>query len=149
MYISEQNISFVDESIVNYDERLAFLKKLWCCIGGGVKYFYLVSINCRQGSNFHRNEIPKLTFRTRELKQPRRRRQQKSHKFAYLTIKNSFFPRFARALFIFLPLWRRSRSFYDAKWPVLQLCGRREHMITKCSILSSYVPSAGSNLIPG
>ena len=36
-----------------------------------------------------------------ELKQPRRRRQQKPHKFAYLTMKNSIFARFARAYFIF------------------------------------------------
>ena len=38
---------------------------------------------------------------TRELKQPRRRRQQKPHKFAYLTMKNRTFARFARAFFIF------------------------------------------------
>ena len=37
----------------------------------------------------------------RELKQPRRRRQQKPHKFAYLTMKNIIFTRFARAFFIF------------------------------------------------
>ena len=37
----------------------------------------------------------------RELKQPRRRRQQKPHKFAYLTVKNIIFARFARAYFIF------------------------------------------------
>ena len=37
----------------------------------------------------------------RELKQPRRRRQQKPHKFAYLTMKNRIFARFARAFFIF------------------------------------------------
>ena len=37
----------------------------------------------------------------RELKQPRRRRQQKPHKFAYLTMKNSIFARFARAFLIF------------------------------------------------
>ena len=37
----------------------------------------------------------------RELKQPRRRRQQKPYKFAYLTMKNSIFARFARAFFIF------------------------------------------------
>ena len=36
-----------------------------------------------------------------ELKQPRRRRQQKPHKCAYLTVKNSIFSRFARAFFIF------------------------------------------------
>ena len=38
----------------------------------------------------------------RELKQPRRRRQQNPHKFAYLTMKNSIFARFARAFSIFL-----------------------------------------------
>ena len=37
----------------------------------------------------------------RELKQPRRQRQQKPHKFAYLTMENSIFARFARAYFIF------------------------------------------------
>ena len=36
-----------------------------------------------------------------ELKQPRRRWQQKTHKFAYLTVKNSIFARFARAVFIY------------------------------------------------
>ena len=37
----------------------------------------------------------------RELKQPRRRGQQERHKFAYLTMKNNSFARFARAFFIF------------------------------------------------
>ena len=37
----------------------------------------------------------------RELKQPRRRRQQERHKFAYMTMKNSSFARFKRAFFIF------------------------------------------------
>ena len=37
----------------------------------------------------------------RKLKQPVRRRQQKPHKFAYLTMKNSIFARFARACFFF------------------------------------------------
>ena len=41
------------------------------------------------------------TYLIRDLKQPRRRRQQKPHKFAYLTMKNSIFARFARAFFIF------------------------------------------------
>ena len=41
------------------------------------------------------------TNHTRELKQPRRRQQQKRHKFAYLTMKNSIFARFARAFFLF------------------------------------------------
>ena len=42
-----------------------------------------------------------LKLPIRELKQPRRRRQQKPHKFAYLTMKNRIFARFARAYFIF------------------------------------------------
>ena len=52
----------------------------------------------------------------REFTQPRRRRQQERHKFAYLTVKNNRFARFARAVFIFGHFWtRRSRSFYDLK----------------------------------
>ena len=43
----------------------------------------------------------RATSSNRELKQPRRRRQQKPHKFAYLTMKDIIFPRFARAVFIF------------------------------------------------
>ena len=42
-----------------------------------------------------------LLKNNRELKQPRWRRQQNPHKFAYLTMKNSIFARFARAFFIF------------------------------------------------
>ena len=45
--------------------------------------------------------VPFFPSKTRELKQPRRRRQQERHKFAYLTMKNSTFARFARAFFIF------------------------------------------------
>ena len=37
----------------------------------------------------------------REFTQPRRQRQQERHKFAYLTVKNNRFARFARAFFIF------------------------------------------------
>ena len=45
--------------------------------------------------------LSKRWHHNRELKQPRRRRQQKPHKFAYLTMKNSIFARFAGAFFIF------------------------------------------------
>ena len=44
---------------------------------------------------------------SRELKQPRRRRQQESQKFAYLTVKNNNFTRFARAFFSF------ARAFFS------------------------------------
>ena len=40
-------------------------------------------------------------YLNRELKQPRHRRQQKPHKFAYLTMKISIFARFALAFLIF------------------------------------------------
>ena len=42
-----------------------------------------------------------LPLDNRELKQPRRRRQQRPYKFAYLTMKISIFACFARAFFIF------------------------------------------------
>ena len=48
-----------------------------------------------------RNDKVESNLVIRELKQPRRRRQQERHKFAYLTMKNSTFARFARAFFIF------------------------------------------------
>ena len=53
--------------------------------------------------------------------------------------KNSILARFARAFFIFWHFWTSSRSFYDVKWPVLQLCGRLEHMMTNiqfCLLIS-------------
>ena len=83
---------------------------------------------------------------TRELKQPRRRRQQKPHKFAYLIWKTVFLPALD-VHFHLLTFWRRSRSFYDVKWPFLQLCGRRTHMVT--NVQFCLVASAGFNLIPG
>ena len=46
------------------------------------------------------SNYPSSSVDFRELKQPRRRRQQKPNKFAYLTMKNSIFARFARAFFI-------------------------------------------------
>ena len=84
----------------------------------------------------------------RELTQPRRRRQQKPHKFAYLTVKNSIFARFARAFFIFdISLTfsfflRREMTCFAVVWT-------RCADDNKCSIFSTYVPSAVSNLIPG
>ena len=53
-----------------------------------------------------------LLKNNRELKQPRRRRQQKPHKFAYLTIKNRIFARFARAFFIFFFDILKTFSFF-------------------------------------
>ena len=81
----------------------------------------------------------------RELKQPRRRRQQKPHKFAYLTLKNSIFARFARAFFIF-------RHFehvlgHSMIWKDL-FCS----CVDDVSIwwqMFNFIPSAGSNLISG
>ena len=59
-----------------------------------------------------------LSF-NRELKQPRQRRQQERHKFTYLTMKNNSFGHCTR-IFHFETFCR----------PVLQLCGRREHLMT-------------------
>ena len=51
----------------------------------------------------------------RELKQPRRRRQQERHKFAYLTMKKQYFCTICTCIFHFLTFRRRSRSFHDVK----------------------------------
>ena len=73
------------------------------------------------------------------IKQPWRRRQQKPHKFAYFKMKKQYFCALCTCIFHFLTFCRRSRSFYDVKWAVLQLCGRREHMMTNvqfCFLMS-------------
>ena len=91
---------------------------------------------------------PPLELNNRELTQPRRRRQQESHKFAYLIVKNNSFARFARAVFIFdISLMfsfflRREMTCFAVVWTTWPYDD-------KCSILSSYLRSTGSNLIPG
>ena len=45
--------------------------------------------------------------------------------------EKQYFCTLCTCIFHLLTFWRRSRSFYDVKWPVLQLCGRRQHMMTK------------------
>ena len=59
--------------------------------------------NYRPSVSYYRPSTKNLptTPDNTELEQPRRRRQQKPPKFAYLTMKNSIFARFARAFFIF------------------------------------------------
>ena len=84
----------------------------------------------------------------RELKKPWRWRQQKPHKFAYLTMKNSILAYIARAFLIF---WHfEDVSFFlqceMTCFAVVWTTWAYDH---KCSILSAYVPSPGSNLIPG
>ena len=54
----------------------------------------------RWRSRFRRRRVGFLKLPNREFTQPRRRRQQESHKFAYL-VKNNSFARFARAFLIF------------------------------------------------
>ena len=84
----------------------------------------------------------------RSFKQPRRRRQQERHKFAYLTMKNNSFARFARAFFIFLyfadvlVFSTMSNDLFAVVWTTWA-CDDR------CSVLYSYLWRAGSNLIPG
>ena len=51
---------------------------------------------------WHTNILNCACESNRELKQPRRRQHQKPHKFAYLTMKNSIFARFAHAFFIYV-----------------------------------------------
>ena len=50
---------------------------------------------------FRCRRVVDLKLPIRELMQPRRRRKQERHNFAYLTVKNNSFARFARACLIF------------------------------------------------
>ena len=80
----------------------------------------------------------------RELKQPQRRT-----KFAYLTMKNSIFARFARVHFSSFDILKTFSFFLRLKMTCLAVVWTTWAYNDKCSILSSYVPSASSNFIPG
>lgn len=62
----------------------------------------------------------------RALKKPRRRRRQERHKFTNLTMKNSCFLRFVRAIFIFVHF-----AF------VLILSTTRNHLLRRCVDLTT------------
>ena len=81
-------------------------------------------------------------WKIRELKQPRRRRQQKPHNFAYLTMKNSIFTRFAPAFFIF---WHFKDVLVLSKTGNDQFCSCVDDVCNVQVCLQSCVPSAGSN----
>ena len=75
-------------------------------INSVVVHFATIESLSKHDGDGSENVISKCNFAFlqsifRELKQPRRRRQQKPHKFAYLTMENNIFARFARAYFIF------------------------------------------------
>ena len=99
--------------IVKINKRLHSLRSLLhflgLCLTGSLRLAL-----CPQKSYLKRNfsNLGKQIFCTscrgygiRELKQPRRRRQQKPHKFAYLTMENSMFARFARFARAFFIFW--------------------------------------------
>ena len=89
---------------------------------------YIGETGRRLGDRFRKNtSFCKNTIR--ELKQPRRQRQQKPQQICIFDNEKQHFCTLCTCIFQLLTFWRRSRSFYDVKWPVLQLCGRREHII--------------------
>ena len=93
----------------------------------------------------HKNKNSKIqqpTVENNELKQPRRRRQQDRHKFAYLTMKKSSFARFARAIFHFCTFRSRSCSFHVVKSPVLRLCDQLEYLNTNFPFFLTSKPLA-------
>ena len=73
-----------------------------------------------------------------ELKQPRRRRQQERHKFAYLIVKNNSFARFARAVFIF-DISQTFSFFPRREMTSFAVVRTTWAYDDKCWILSSYV----------
>ena len=86
-----------------------------------------------------------LWSNTRELKQPRQRQQQERHTFAYLTMKNNsfyalhehFLSQDISQTFPFFP--RREMTCFAIVWTTWAYDD-------KCSILPTYLWSAGSNL---
>ena len=67
------------------------------CIFSNRTAIHLSVTNERKKNKQHRRAVQ----HNRELKQPLRRPQQERYKFAYLTMRNNSFGRFARAFFIF------------------------------------------------
>ena len=62
------------------------------------------------------------------------------HPICILDNEKQYLCTLCTCIFHLLIFWSCFRSFYDVKWPVLQLCGQ----MTNVQMLSSYVPSAGS-----
>ena len=87
------------------------------------------------------SRVVDLKLPIRELKQPRRRQQQKSHIFAYFTRLHVHFSSFD-ILKTFSFFLRREMTCSAVVWTTWA-------HDDKCSILFSYVPRAGYNLIPG
>ena len=97
------------------------------------------------------SRVVDLKLPNRELTQPRRRRrQQKPHKFAYLTMKNNIFARFARAFLVF---WHFKDILVPSRTRNDLFCSYVDDLSIWWQMfnfaLLYYVPSAGSNLIPG
>ena len=115
------------------------------CLPISLLYFKAVSILMHDILN---NLSPRNRSNFRELKQPRRRRQQKPHKFAYLTMKNSIFARFARAYFMF---WHFANALLlSTTWnDLFRSCVDDVRIWWQMFNFVFSVPSAGSNLIPG
>lgn len=91
---------------------------------------------------------PALAFNTflcrppwsnRELKQPRLRRRQNRRKFALFNNEKQKLSTLCESTFYFRTFPRPSRPFQDVKWPILLLCGRREHLTSKLKFFFSYL----------
>jgi len=64
----------------------------------------------------------------RELKQPQRLTATRTLQICIFYNEKRWFWLLCTCIFQIWTFRRRSNSFYDVKWPVLQVCGRREHM---------------------
>ena len=103
--------------------------------------------NCVHSEQFLNCGSRNFAF-NRELKQPRQRRQQKPHKFAYLTMKTKVL----HALHVHFSFLDISQTFSFFPWremTAFAVVWSTWAYDDKCSIFSFYVRSAGSNWIPG
>ena len=95
---------------------------LFCIIPIGHTNIFIVSRFIYSCSNFYRLDL--ITGSLSNHDHDVNKNPTNLHIWQWKTV-------FLHALYVhFLTFLRRSRSFYDVKWPVLQLCGRRQHMMT-------------------
>ena len=133
----------------------------YCCTGIILKVttcswqrwhkFHIFIANCPAYSKIDISQAPTSTsvcmfqdgglwiLNSRELKATTTTTATKTPQICIFDNENQYFCTLCTCIFHLLTFWRRSRSFYDVKWPVLQLCGRREHMMTNvqfCLLIS-------------
>ena len=119
--------------------------KFFCIVFFAEDYTELLLSACRTCSTLI---FPSSTNQIRELKQPRRRWQQQRHNL-HTWQRKIVVLHALHVHFLFLDIWQTFSFFPRREITCFAVVWTTWAYDDQCSILSSYVPSAGSNLIPG